>query len=89
VGRVAAGLGEGGEVLVPADECPSALYTVLVARERSVRVGAVPYDGGRGAIRPGTTLVVTSRPVACQSASSRTRLSAGRVALERARPASV
>jgi selenocysteine lyase/cysteine desulfurase len=60
VGYIAAGLGPGDEVIVPADEFTSVLFPLLVARERGVIVREVEAAALADEIRPGTTLVAAS-----------------------------
>lgn len=60
VGLVAATLGPGDSVVVPADEFTSVLFPILVARERGVEVREVPFEDVPMAIVPGTRLVALS-----------------------------
>ena len=60
VGLVAARLGRGDEVVVPADEFTSTLFPLLVARERGAVVREVPFDALAASVQPGTRLVATS-----------------------------
>ena len=60
VGLVAAGLGAGDEVVVPADEFTSVLFPLLLARERGAIVREVDFERLPDEIGPGTTLVATS-----------------------------
>jgi selenocysteine lyase/cysteine desulfurase len=59
-GLVAASLGPGDTVVVPADEHVSDLFPLLVAERRGVTIRAVPFAEVPAAIAPGTTLVATS-----------------------------
>ena len=59
-GLVAAQLGQGDEVVVPADEFTSTLFPLLVAKERGAVVREVPFEAVAASIRPSTTLVATS-----------------------------
>jgi selenocysteine lyase/cysteine desulfurase len=59
-GLVAASLGNGDEVVVPADEFTSTLFPLLVARERGAVVREVALEALADSIRPGTTLVAFS-----------------------------
>ncbi len=60
VALVAAGLGPGDEVVVPADEFTSVLFPLLVARERGVVVREVAAAHLADEIGPRTTLVAAS-----------------------------
>jgi selenocysteine lyase/cysteine desulfurase len=60
VGLVAATLGAGHRVVVPADEFTSVLFPLLVARERGAEVREVAWEELPGAIVAGTTLVALS-----------------------------
>ncbi|MER7049847.1 aminotransferase class V-fold PLP-dependent enzyme [Streptomyces jumonjinensis] len=60
VGLIAAGLRPGAEVLLAEGDFTSLLFPFLVARERGVRVRAVPLAGLADAIGPGTDLVAVS-----------------------------
>jgi selenocysteine lyase/cysteine desulfurase len=60
VGYVAAALGPGDEVVVPADEFTSVLFPILAARERGVVVREVEAARLADAIGPKTTLVAAS-----------------------------
>src|SRR5262249_20060586 len=59
-GLVAAQLGPGDEVVVPADEFTSTLFPILVAQQRGAVVREVPFEAVAESIRPSTTLVATS-----------------------------
>ncbi len=59
-GLVAGMLGEGDEVVVPADEFTSTLFPLLVARERGVTVREVAFDDVAASVGPTTTLVAIS-----------------------------
>lgn len=60
VGYVAAGLGSGDEVVVPADEFTSVLFPLLVARERGAVIREVDFERLADEIGPRTTLVAAS-----------------------------
>ncbi len=60
VGLIAADLGPGDEIIVPADEFTSVLFPLLVARDRGANVREVAIDRLSDEIGPRTTLVATS-----------------------------
>lgn len=60
VGLVAATLGEGDEVLVPADEFTSVSYPFHVAERRGVRIRRAPLGALADAVTPATSVVATS-----------------------------
>ena len=60
VGLVAARLGQGDEVVVPADEFTSTLFPLLVARERGAVVREVPLEALADSVQRSTTLVAVS-----------------------------
>jgi selenocysteine lyase/cysteine desulfurase len=60
-GLVAATLGPGDEVVVPADEFPSVISPLMVAAERNgAHVRPVPFDQLAASVKPSTTLVAFS-----------------------------
>jgi selenocysteine lyase/cysteine desulfurase len=60
VGLIAADLGPGDEIIVPADEFTSVLFPLLLARDRGATVREVALDRLPDEIGPRTTLVATS-----------------------------
>ena len=60
VGLVAARLGPGDEVVVPADEFTSTLFPLLVAGERGAVIREVSFDALAASVASSTTLVATS-----------------------------
>ncbi len=60
VGLIAAELGLGDEIVVPADEFTSVLFPLLLARERGAVVREVALERLPDEIGPSTTLVATS-----------------------------
>jgi selenocysteine lyase/cysteine desulfurase len=59
-GLVASLLGDGDEVVVPADEFTSTLFPLLVAKERGTVIREVPFDAVAESVSASTTLVATS-----------------------------
>lgn len=59
-GLVAAMLGAGDEVVVPADEFTSTLFPLLVAKDRGAVIREVAFDDVAASIGPGTRLVAVS-----------------------------
>jgi selenocysteine lyase/cysteine desulfurase len=59
-GLVAGILGEGDEVVVPADEFTSTLFPLLVAKERGADIREVAFDAVAGSIGPSTRMVAVS-----------------------------